>query len=214
MNEMSNFYDDPLGYVLSAFPWGVEGTELEDEIGPNKWQIDQMLRIQRAIRDDPEGFQVREAMVCDHGEGKSAMTSWIILWVMSTRPYSGGIVTSNTAHQLRETWKELAKWHKLSINSHWFTWSATKFGHNNCHGAWGMVAIPSSKSKPEAFAGMVSKHPLVIIDGASIVPDVIWEVMESCTACPMSIWLTYDRVIPSQGRFKECFTPLCEWAHN
>ena len=40
IEDIAAFYDDPLGFVLYAFPWGVNGGPLADEDGPDEWQRD------------------------------------------------------------------------------------------------------------------------------------------------------------------------------
>ena len=120
VHDIDQFYDDPLGYVMYAFPWGEKNTELEEHDGPDQWQADQMDRARRSIRRDPEGT-IREAIASGHGIGKSAQVSWIILWAMSTRPHLNGVITANTTTQLNtKTWRELALWHKRAANRHWF----------------------------------------------------------------------------------------------
>ena len=71
-----------------------------------------------------------------HGIGKSALTAWLIRWIMDTRPYSKGICTANTSEQLRtKTWSELAKWHHLGITKHWYTLNAGAGSMNMYHNA-------------------------------------------------------------------------------
>ena len=38
---MTQFYDDPYGYVMWAFPWGQPGI-LEEHTGPDTWQLELM----------------------------------------------------------------------------------------------------------------------------------------------------------------------------
>jgi hypothetical protein len=33
---MAKYKDDPFGFVMAAYPWGVAGTELEHETGPDE----------------------------------------------------------------------------------------------------------------------------------------------------------------------------------
>jgi hypothetical protein len=67
---------------------------------------------------------VRVAIASGHGIGKSALVAWIILWAMSTLRDTRG--SANTEGQLRtKTWPELAKWHAMSRNKAWFTYTAT-----------------------------------------------------------------------------------------
>ena len=39
-DEVSKYYDDPLGFVMMAFQWGEEGSSLHGFDGPDEWQID------------------------------------------------------------------------------------------------------------------------------------------------------------------------------
>ena len=203
---VGGFYADPLGFVLAAFPWGEEGSELEKyPHGPDQWQRDQLNRIGEAFKKDPD-CTIREAIASGHGIGKSAEVAWIILWAMSTRPHLSGVVTANTSNQLStKTWRELALWHKRSINEHWFTWSATSLKHKEHPETWSVNAIPNTENNSEAFAGLHAEHVLVIYDEASAIPDKIWEVSEGAMTTPRAIWVCYGNPTRNTGRFRECF---------
>src|SRR5690348_14678314 len=78
---ISEFYDDPLGYVKAAFPWGVAGTELADEEGPDEWQTEYLTTLGNEVKArkfngkdavDP----IRMAVSSGHGVGKSTITGW------------------------------------------------------------------------------------------------------------------------------------------
>lgn len=204
--DIAQFYGDPYGYVMYAFPWGVPGTDLEKHSGPDEWQAKQLIEIREAIREDPEGYQIQDATASGHGIGKSAETSWIVLWAMSTRPHLAGWVTANTQSQLKsKTWRELAIWHKRAINSHWFEWTATRFYEVNHQETWGIDAIAWSEHNSEAFAGLHAEHVLMIMDEASKIADIIWEVSEGAMTTPRAMWFAYGNPTRTTGRFRECF---------
>ena len=47
---------------------------------------------------------------------------------MSTRPNCSVVITAGSGDQLKGTaWRELAKWHRLALNSDWFEMTATQF---------------------------------------------------------------------------------------
>ena len=101
---------DPLGYVRFAFPWGVPGTPLATDGGPEDWQCEVLQQLGQGLASLAEA--VRLAVASGHGVGKSALVSWIILWALSTMHDTRGVVSANTEAQLRtKTWPELAKWH-------------------------------------------------------------------------------------------------------
>lgn len=202
-DDIGQFYNDPYGYVMYAFPWG-KG-ELEEFDGPDMWQAQQLIGIGERIDEDPEAV-IREATASGHGIGKSAEVAWIILWAMSTRPHLNGVITANTTTQLNtKTWRELALWHKRAINKHWFKWTATKFFHVEHPETWFVAAVPNTEHNSEAFAGLHAKYVLVMYDEASGIPDIIWEVTEGAMTTPRAMWFVYGNPTKNTGRFRECF---------
>lgn len=203
--QIDQFYDDPLGFVMFAFPWGEKDTVLEEFDGPDDWQVEILESIRAKIQADPH-YTIRDATASGHGIGKSAITSWIVLWAMSTRPHMSGVVTANTTNQLKtKTWRELALWHKRAINAHWFKWTATQFFQVDHPETWFTAAIPNTEQNSEAFAGLHSSHNLIIYDEASAIPDKIWEVSEGAMTDPRAIWLCFGNPTRNTGRFRECF---------
>jgi hypothetical protein len=77
--DLGRFTHDPLGFVLWAFPWRVEGTVLEGEDGPDVWQRQQLEAIGASLREDPHRI-IRDATASGHGVGKSSEVAWLILW--------------------------------------------------------------------------------------------------------------------------------------
>jgi len=208
-DAIAEFYDDPLGYVLFAFPWGEPGP-LEDHDGPDDWQIMQMLSISRHIKKNPLGIY-QDATASGHGIGKSAEAAWIVLWAMSTRPHLNGVITANTFPQLKtKTWRELAVWHKRAINAHWFKWTETKFFHIDHPETWFVTPIANNEHNSEAFAGQHAEHSLIIYDEASAIPDKIWEV-SSGVKDPRTMWFVFGNPTRNTGRFKRCFNRDGRW---
>ncbi len=204
LDDMAQFYDDPVGFVYYAFDWG--HGELADYDGPDAWQIAQLQSVADALKKDPDAT-IRDATASGHGIGKTAETAFIILWAMSTRPHLSGVVTANTMMQLSsKTWRELALWYKRAVNRHWFKWSATKFWHKDHPETWAVNATPNSEHNSEAFAGLHAKYKLIIYDEASAIPDKIWEVTEGAMTDPRSLWFVFGNPTKNTGRFKSCFT--------
>ena len=122
--------NDPEAFVLFAFPWGQKNTPLEKHAGPRKWQRDVLRDITRHIKENDGQMEMdamREAVASGRGIGKSALVSWLILWMMTTRIGASVVVSANSENQLRSvTWGELTKWSTMIINAHWWEISATK----------------------------------------------------------------------------------------
>lgn len=202
IDAIADCYDDPLRYVLIAFDWGHGDLSAQD--GPDDWQRVVLEEVGAKTKNPSEA--IREAVSSGHGVGKSALVAWIILWAMSTRPHLAGVVTANTANQLEtKTWRELALWHKRAINHDWFQWTATKFYQKGNQDTWFVSAVPWSKERSEAFAGLHADHVLVIFDEASAVDDSIWEVAEGAMTTSGAMWCVFGNPTRNNGRFRECF---------
>jgi len=107
--------------------------------GPDRWACDWLDDLSKQV--ERNGFTgtkavkpVQMATSSGHGIGKSTLTAWVILCIMSTRPHAKGTVTANTAEQLRtKTWAELGKWHKRCITGHWFQYNSGRGNMNLRH---------------------------------------------------------------------------------
>jgi hypothetical protein len=122
--------DNPLAFVMFTFPWGQPGTPLEHFKGPRKWQREVLQTIADHIKANngkTDFDTLRHAVSSGRGIGKSALVSWITIWMLSTRIGSTTIISANSESQLRSvTWAEITKWLAMSLNSHWFEVSATR----------------------------------------------------------------------------------------
>lgn len=202
-------FDDPLKFVQEAFAWD-EG-DLEGWTGPDEWQADILATIRDRLQagmgaQEAIDGALRIAVASGHGIGKSATAAFIILWAMSTREHLAGVVTANTGAQLQDkTWRELSVWHKRAINSHWFRWTATRFYQVDHAETWFVAAVPWSKERPEAFAGLHAQHVLILYDEASAIDDIIWETTEGATTTAGAIWVAFGNPTRNSGRFRECF---------
>jgi hypothetical protein len=208
--HLHQYERDPLGFVMDVFPWGQEGTSLHGQDGPDKWQIQVLVTISQCLSWD-EALQI--AISSGHGVGKSALVSWVILWGISTRVGTKGVVTANTDNQLRtKTWVELGKWFQLAPILHGlFQMEGVSIHARDERWAqqWRFDRITWSEKSTEAFAGMHNKDKriIVIFDEASSIPDVIWEVTEGMKTDSNTeiFWLVCGNPTRSIGRFKECF---------
>lgn len=217
---MATYYD-PLDFVTFAFPWGRAGTSLANETGPDDWQRKALILLGRQLKKAAgiipaaEGeivsSVVRLAVASGHGVGKTALVGWIILWFMSTRATPQAVITANTGIQLTtKTWRELSKWHQLSINYGWFEWTATSFKLLEQPSTWFATAIPWSEHNPTAFAGTHENDVLMIFDEASEIANIIWETAEGALTTAdrtnTVIWLAFGNPTSNVGRFRQCWT--------
>lgn len=155
-DELATFRDDPLGYVMFAFPWSsepsiqlvswVEGSDAVPaeqfapyrkrfpgcEYGPDLWACEYLDELGQAIRERKFDGRtpvapIRMSTVSGHEIGKSTLVAWLIKFILDCYPLSKLSVTAVTDEQLRtKTWAELGKWHYMSLTRHWFDYAASR----------------------------------------------------------------------------------------
>lgn len=197
------FANDPYGWVMFMFDWGAD--QLKDWDGPDYWHKE----VFQAIKDYLEGPETQPlciAVSSGHGAAKTFLVAVITLWFMSCRAHPQVVTTANTESQLTtKTWRELAKWHKLSAVRHWFDWTATSFYLKAHPETWRANAIAWSEHNTEAFAGTHEENVLVVFDEASKISDTIWEVTDGIFTTKKNIWLVCGNGTRNVGRFYDCF---------
>ena len=216
--------DNPLAFVMYAFPWREKGTPLEHFDGPRKWQREVLVQITEHIRRNNGKIDfdtLRLAVSSGRGIGKSALVSWITIWMLTTRIGSTTIISANSENQLRSvTWAEITKWLAMSINSHWFEVSATRVmpakwltelvERDLRKGTryWGVEGRLWSAENPDAYAGVHNfDGVLVIFDEASGIDDAIWAVTSGFFTenTPNRFWCCFSNPRRNSGYFYECF---------
>ena len=216
--------DDPLAFVLFVFPWGVKGTPLEHFKGPRKWQREVLTQIGEHIAQNKGKVDfdtLRQSVSSGRGIGKSALVSWITIWMLSTRIGSTTIISANSESQLRSvTWAEITKWLAMAINSHWFEVSATRLmpakwltelvERDLKKGTryWSVEGRLWSSENPDAYAGVHNYDGvMVIFDEASGIDDAIWAVTSGFFTenTPNRFWLAFSNPRRNSGYFYECF---------
>lgn len=183
---IAEFYADPLGFVLAAYPWSEPGTSLAEEPGPDEWQRKFLLELGEQVRANAFDGQapvpaIRRAVSSGHGIGKSTLVAWLVDWIMSTRPHAQGTVTANTFSQLEtKTWASIKRWTALSITAHWFQVGDYRMYHVNHKDSWFCAPQSSREENSEAFAGQHAKDStsFYVFDEDSAIPDAVHEVAE------------------------------------
>jgi hypothetical protein len=178
----NRFYDDPLGFVIWAFPWGEPG-ELEHETGPDDNQVAFLEDLGAEVRKrhfdgSTPVMPIQMAMNSGHGTGKSAMGAWIASWILCTRRYSIGTVTAGTYTQLQtRTWAAIRRWMKLCLFSGWFEIGAEWIKSKTDPETWKLVAQTCKEENAQAFAGQHANNSTswYLFDEASEIPDGVWQ---------------------------------------
>jgi len=216
--------DDPLAFVLYTFPWGQQGTPLEHFPGPRKWQRQILSDLRDHIKQNNGKVDfdtARLAIASGRGIGKSALVSWLTIWMLSTRIGSTTIVSANSEAQLRSvTWAEITKWLAMSLNSHWFEIAATRImpakwltelvERDLKKGTryWSVEGRLWSEENPDAYAGVHNFDGVMLIfDEASGIPDSIWSVSDGFFTenTPHRFHLAFSNPRRNTGYFYETF---------
>ena len=182
-DDIAQFYDDPLGFVRFAYPWGEPG-ELEDEEGPDEIQSEFLTELGKEVRKrNFDGvtpvMPILMSETSGHGTGKSSQGAWIANWILSTRPYSIGTVTASTYQQLESrTWAAIKRWTRLSITAGWFDVRASGIFSKLAPEDWKIVLQTCREENAQAFAGQHAKRSTswYLFDEASNIPNEVWRV--------------------------------------
>ena len=216
--------NDPEAFVYFSFPWGQPNTPLAKFKGPRAWQRKVLREIGDHIKANNGQIDMttlRKAVSSGRGIGKSALVSWLILWMLSTRIGSTVIVSANSEAQLRSvTWGELTKWTAMIINNHWWEISATKLmpakwvcelvERDLKKGTryWAAEGKLWSEENPDSYAGAHNHDGMMVIfDEASGIPDAIWSVAAGFFTenIPDRYWLAFSNPRRNTGYFFETF---------
>ena len=223
-DQMAEFYADPLGFVLFAYPWGEKNTPLEHFEGPDADQVEFLRQLGEEVRK--RGFNgkdpvmpVRMARSSGHGTGKSVRCAWIADWLMSTRPHCGITVTANTGDQLEtKTWAQVIRWTKLLINAHWFEFTSERLWKSGHKETWFASPTTCREENSEAFAGQhrADSTSCYIFDEGSAVPDMIYEVAEGGLTDGEPMIFIFGNPTRSTGKlYRTCFGSERErWNHG
>jgi hypothetical protein len=220
----SKIKDDPEAFVLFAFPWGQPNTPLANFTGPRLWQRQVLRDIGehiRANRGQPTMDTLRKAVASGRGIGKSALVSWLILWMLTTRIGASVVVSANSEAQLRSvTWGELTKWSIMIVNAHWWEISATKIvpakwltdivevDLKKGTRYWAAEGKLWSEENPDSYAGVHNHDGMMLIfDEASGIPDAIWSVGAGFFTENIldRYWFAFSNPRRNTGYFFECF---------
>lgn len=212
IHAITEFSDDPYGYVMWAYPWG--SGPLKGVYGPRNWQKEELINLGKWLKETKNQRHrvYRLAVASGHGIGKGAFSSMVSDWAMSTMVNTKGDVTANTEPQLKtKTWYEMSKWHMMSKCRSAFEMEATckKSNEPGYESSWRFDRLTWNEQNPEAFAGMHNQGRRIvrIFDESSTIADCIWDTSEGGFTDENTeiIFMALGNPTRSSGRFRECF---------
>jgi hypothetical protein len=181
-------------------------------------QADPLLFVTDVLCATPEPHQV-EALIAfrththlairaAHDQGKTALLSWIAWYFITTHFPCKIPVAANTQDQLRDvTWSELMKWGRLlpeALRSQ-YDIGLERITLRAMPEDSFMVARTASKSNPEALQGFHSENLLFLLEEASGMEDIIFEIASGAMSSKGSHALMIGNPNKSMGYFSRAF---------
>ena len=206
-----NSKEDPYLFatgVLGFLPSGVPNPDNLPQLAV--WQD----RFLRNFFTDPQGNYTdspRHSIRSGHGVGKGCMIAILALWFPLTHYDSKIVVTANSQDQLRDNnWPEIRKWHAklppplrdmLDIqDERMFVRAEPEMGF--------VVRRTASKHNPEALQGIHATHVLYLIDEASGIEDIIFEVAQGSLSTHGACAVMFSNPTRNSGFFYETHNSL------
>ena len=169
------------------------------------WQQDALLDV---------GKFDRNTWRSAHGVGKTTTLVALGLWFISTRFPCKIPVTAPTAHQLDDIfWAELAKWYRKMpepLRNQFELTSDLLYMKGRKEESF-LVGRTARREQPEALQGFHSENLLFLIDEASGIPDVVFEVAEGALSTPGAKVIMAANPTRTSGYFFDSHTRLKEF---
>ncbi len=167
-------------------------------VEPDTWQAELLMAIATGER--------RISVRSGHGVGKTAVTSWAMLWYVLTRYPCKVIVTAPTSAQLFDAlFAELKRWAKElppALNQLLEVKNDRVELKSSASEAF-ISARTSRAEQPEALAGVHSPNVLLVADEASGVPEAVFEAAAGSMSGHNATTILLGNPTRSSGYFYE-----------
>ena len=177
-------------------------------VTPEKWQGEALEALRK---------HNRIAIRSGHGVGKSALLAWCILWWLLTRYPAKVACTANTSTQLNDVlWGELDLWYRKlpkALQKELDLKSERMELVCNPKQSFA-VARTARKENPEAFQGYHSPNMLFIVDEASGVDDIIFEVGKGAMSKNTAKTIMTGNPTRTNGYFYNAFHSMKAFWHT
>lgn len=188
--------DDPYLFVtgvLGILPFGAPNPDKKPQL--ERWQE----KVLKAVPNE-DRISIRSG----HGVGKGAMISWLTLWAILTHNDVKVPIAANSQNQLRDNnWPEIAKWAKLlpePLRNNVKVQSEKIFIKTAPESAFA-VRRTCTKENSEALQGLRGAFSLYLIDEASGIPDIIFEVAQGALSSPGAKAVLFSNPTKTSGFF-------------
>lgn len=148
----------------------------------------------------------RTAIKSGHGTGKSVILTWTALHGITCYDDIKVPITAPTGHQLEDIlWAEFRKWGDKLLEP-WrssLEITADTVRYRGCNGF--IVARTGRKESPEALQGFHAKHLIFLIDEASGIPDIVFQVAQGALSTDGARVLMAANPTRNSGYFYDAF---------
>lgn len=156
--------------------------------------------------DDP-----RHSVRAGHGVGKGVVLAILALWFPLTHYDSKCVLTANSQDQLRDNnWPEIRKWHKLlpdALQEQVQIDEERLYVKASPEMAF-VVRRTASKGNPEALQGIHAKSVLYLVDEASGIEDIVFEVAQGSMSTKGAMACLFSNPTKNSGFFFDTHTKL------
>lgn len=194
--------------VLGFLPAGAPNPTGQHQL--EEWQ-DEFLRN---FFTDPQGNPIadpRHSVRAGHGVGKGVVIAILALWFPLTHPDSKAVLTANSQDQLRDNnWPEIRKWatklpadlrEQVAIDEERLYVKATP------ELAF-VVRRTASAGNPEAMQGIHAKWTMYLVDEASGIADIVFEVAQGSMSTAGAIACLFSNPTRNSGFFFDTHNKL------
>ena len=198
---------DPLTFVT-----GVLGVGFHDPADPGKdntlalWQQEALT----ALRDGKTRLSIRSG----HGVGKTTFTAWCVLFaLLCMGPDTKVPIAAGSRDQLRDTIQpEINKWHSRLPPALAAQVDVTveRISIRPAPDEAFAVFRTASKDNPQALAGFHAKNLWFLIDEASAVAEIAFEVAQGALSTPGAVAILTGNPTKAQGYFYDTHHKLRE----
>jgi len=186
-DTLEALHKDPVLFVRTCL--GVE---------PQKWQREALTAI---------ASNSKVAIRSSHGVGKTAFLAWVILWMLLTRVPTKIPCTANSASQLEQVlWSEIKKWARKLPKGFQdeLVFGADKITLKNVPES-GAFARTARREAPEALQGFHGENLAFIVEEASGIDPIIFEVAQGAISTAGSKLVLVGNPNSSVGYFADAF---------
>lgn len=146
------------------------------------------------------------------GPGKTALASNLVLFFLSTRPFSKVPCTAPSKYQLFDClWAEIAKWRQKSqFLRETLKWTQTKILNRQYPENWFATArtakLQVGNKTTESLQGLHAEHIMMLVDECTGVPDQVMNAVDGAVTTPGAFVLLMSNPTRRSGYFYKTIT--------